>query len=105
MEKITVPNHLQTEGGDFWKSVLSDYELEEAHHLKILESACVCVDRIAQARRKIRKDGGFYKDRWGIPKEHPAQKTERENKILFARLIRELQLDIEPPNENRPPKL
>lgn len=105
MEKITTPKHLQAEGRTFWESVLNDYDLEESHHLKLLENASVCVDRIAQARRKIRKDGGFYKDRWGIPKEHPAQKSERENKILFARLVRELQLDIETPAENRPPQL
>ena len=105
MKKITAPKHLQAEGGDFWEAVLFDYDLEETHHLKLLENACVCVDRIAQARRKIRKNGGFYKDRWGIPKEHPAQKNERENKILFARLIRELNLDLETPGENRPPKI
>lgn len=104
MEK-KAPKFLQVEGRNFWKSVLSDYELEEAHHLKLLENACVCVDRIGQSRRKLRKDGGFYKDRWDMPKEHPAQRSERENKVLFCRIMRELQLDVEPPRENRPPEI
>ena len=104
MEK-TVPNFLQVEGRDFWISVLTDYDLEESHHLKLLENACVCIDRIAQARRHIRKHGAFFKDRFLQMKESPAGKSERDNKILFARLMRELQLDIEPPKENRPPEL
>jgi len=105
MDKITVPKHLQAEGRDFWEKVLIDYELEEAHHLKLLENACQCVDRIAQSRRYIRKHGAFFKDRFNQLRESPAGKAERDNKVLFARLIRELQLDIEPPAENRPPKL
>ena len=104
MEK-TVPNFLQVEGRDFWISVLNDYDLEESHHLKLLESASVCVDRIAQARRHIRKHGAFLKDRFGQMKENPAGKVERENKILFSRLVRELNLDLETPPANRPPEI
>jgi len=105
MKSKEIPNHLQKEGGDFWESVLSDFNIIDNHHLKLLENACVCLDRIAQAHRKIRKDGGFYKDRFGTPKEHPAHKTERDNKILFARLLRELNLDISSPKETRTPNL
>ena len=105
MDKIKTPKHLQAEGRTFWESVLDDYDLEESHHLKLLENACQCIDRIAQARRHIRKHGAFFKDRFGQMKESPAGKAERDNKVLFARLIRELQLDIEPPRENRPPQL
>ena len=102
---MKIPNHLQKEGREFWRAVLSDYELEDSHHLKLLETASQCLDRIAQARRQILKHGGFYKDRFGQPKEHPAHKTERDNKVLFARLLRELNLDVEPPKEARIPGL
>ena len=105
MESIEIPKHLQKEGGNFWESVLSDFNIIDGHHLKLLENACVCLDRMAQARRHIRKHGGFYKDRFGTPKENPAHKTERDNKILFARLLRELNLDISPPKESRTPNL
>jgi P27 family predicted phage terminase small subunit len=105
MESIEIPKHLQKEGRDFWESVLSDFNIKDGHHLKLLENACVCLDRIAQARRQIKKHGGFYKDRFNQPKEHPAHKTERDNKIIFARLLRELNLDIEPPRESKPPAL
>jgi len=40
------------------------------------------------------------------PKTHPALSVEKENKIIFARLLRELCLDIEPPRDTgRPPGL
>jgi P27 family predicted phage terminase small subunit len=99
------PKHLKKEGRKFWRSVLANYYLEDAHHLKLLEGACACLDRIDQARDEIETQGAFYMDRFNQPKEHPAHKTERDNKILFARQIRELNLDVEAPKESRPPAL
>ena len=105
MTDKVAPKHLQDEGRAFWKSVLGDYLLEDSHHLKLLENACQCLDRISQARRHLRKNGCFFKDRFGQMKENPAGKSERDNKILFSRLLRELNLDTEAPRESRPPAL
>lgn len=102
--KIT-PSHLKKGGRKFWKKVLNDFEIEDGHHLMLLENACQCLDRIDEAQAEIEKEGAYFTDRFGQPKEHPAHKTERDNKILFARLVRELNLDIEPPRESRPPSL
>ncbi|MFC1886061.1 P27 family phage terminase small subunit [Thermodesulfobacteriota bacterium] len=99
------PKHLKKQGRKFWKSVLSDFVLKDSHHLVIFENACQCLDRIDEAQAEIKVQGAYYTDRFGQPKEHPAHKTERDNKILFARLLRELNLDIEPLKENRPPAL
>ena len=93
--------HLQNDGKKFWKQVLTEFQLQDPHHLKILQSACSCLDRIVQAREEIKKEGPYILDRFEQKKEHPAQKTERDNKVLFARLVRELQLDI-PPEDPRP---
>ncbi|MCB2184018.1 MAG: hypothetical protein KQH63_18485 [Desulfobulbaceae bacterium] len=96
-------SHLQNEGKRFWRKVLNEFQLEDSHHLKILQVACECLDRITEARAEVEKEGAYIKDRFNQTKEHPGQKTERDNKILFARLIRELQLDI-PPEDPRPPR-
>jgi P27 family predicted phage terminase small subunit len=96
------PTHLNKGGRKLWRGVLQDYEIEETHDLKLLAEACGCIDRIDEARREIEKKGSYFEDRFGQPKEHPAHKTERDNKILLARLLRELNLDIAPP-ESRPP--
>ena len=97
------PSHLESEGKKFWRQVLKDFDLRDAHHLKILESACQCLDRIEQAKDDLKKDGLYFIDRFGQPKERPSNKTERDNKVLFARLLRELSLDLNIPEENRPP--
>ena len=96
------PKHLKREGRKFWKGVLSDYEITETHDLKLLAEACHCIDRIAEARAEIEKAGAYFIDRWKQPKPHPGHATEQANKTLLARLLRELQLDLEPP-ENRAP--
>ena len=98
------PKNLKKAGKDFWRKIVSDYELGE-HHFRLLEGACQCLDRIESARAEVEKVGEYYVDRFGQPKEHPGLAAERNQKVLFARLMRELCLDgVEPP-ENRPPGL
>ena len=41
-------------------------------------------------------------DRFGQLKPHPATGIERDSTVLFARCLRELALDVEPPAERRP---
>lgn len=102
MEKI---GHLKPESKKFFKAISSAYSDFEEHHYKILLKACECLDRITDAQVAIKKDGAFYEDK-GKPKAHPGLKVEVDNKILFARLMRELNLDYEPPgNVGRPPAL
>lgn len=97
------PNYLGTEARAFWNEVCAHYHLE-SHHLRLLESACSCWDRIVAAREQIEADGVFIKDRYGQLKTHPAFKVEHDSKIVLARLLRELQLDVGL-EESRPPSL
>lgn len=97
------PSRLDKEGRKFWKQVLKDFDLTDGHHLKILENACQCLDRIQEAQSEIETRGSFFLDRWGMPKEHPAHSTERNNKTLFSRLLRELSLDLNVHEDSRPP--
>ena len=46
-----------------------------------------------------------YIDRFKAPKARPEVAIERDASILFARLVRELDLDFETPNDMRPPAL
>ena len=98
-----IPKHLRSETAEWVRQVLSDYELE-SHHIKILIQAGECLDRIIEAREEIEREGSYYKDRFGQPKMHPAIDVERNGRIVFARLIRELNLSDEV-TESRPPAL
>ena len=105
MRKIPrAPSNLQKAGKVFWKKIHSEYLFETAHDLERLVQACGCLDQIAGGEARIKEEGLFQKDRYGQIKEHCAVKLIRDNRILFARLIREIGLDLEKPKESRPPR-
>ena len=99
------PKHLRDETRAWWRSVVETYDLE-AHHLCLLLLCCEAWDRGQEAREQLKRDGTYYSDRFGQPRAHPAVNVERDARISFARLLRELDLDVEPPREAKhPPEL
>lgn len=99
------PAHLAPETADWWRAVLGEYELE-AHHLRLLRLACEAWDRCQQARDILDRDGLTTETDSGGLKTHPAVAIERDARLAFARLLRELDLDAEPPEDRaRPPAL
>lgn len=100
------PKHLRSETKAFWLSVTRDYELEE-HHARLLTSACESWDLAIEAREAISTEGAFFRNRHGEIKPHPGLAVERDNRGLFARLIRELNLTADSPTEGyaRPPRI
>ena len=99
------PDHLRPQTADWWRSVLTDYDLED-HHVRLLHLACESWDRFQQAREEIDRDGLTIKTGDGGMKAHPAVAIERDARLAFARLVRELDLDAGAPAErSRPPAL
>jgi P27 family predicted phage terminase small subunit len=100
----TAPKHLQAPGRNLWQKVLAEFDISDGHDLTRLEQACGALDRVEQARRRIRKDGAYLKDRFGQLREHPAHRVEQCNRSLLARLLRELRLDIPQPEDSTRPR-
>ena len=98
------PKHLRKETRHWFNAVQRGWELEE-HHEKLLTAASECWDRLQMAREAIAKEGMTVPTRDGGLKAHPCLAVERDCRIAFARLIRELQLDVETPEEPRMPRL
>jgi phage terminase small subunit len=99
------PPHLAAPTKTWWKSVVEDYDLEP-HHLRLLQLAAEAWDRCEQARDALAANGLTYLDRFEAPHARPEVAIERDNRTAFARLIRELDLDVDPPAErSRPPGL
>ena len=96
-------SHLMPETRAWVEAELIEYELE-AHRERLLIQAAEVWDRLQAARAVIERDGPFWTDKDGRPRKHPALDCERNDRIVFARLLRELNLSIEPP-ESRPPGL
>ena len=79
-----------------------EFELGE-HHVRLLTLACESWDRAKQAREAL--NGSLtYTDRFGCPRLRPEVGVERDSRLSFVRILRELALDVEPPRDGaRPP--
>lgn len=97
-------SHLEPDTIAWIDGVLRDFQLE-GHHRRLLILAGESFDRSRQARRAIDKHGLTFKGPSG-PRARPEVAIERDSKVAFARLLREIGLDIEPPNDApRPPRI
>ena len=93
------PQHLTEATRVWWRAVVREYTLEP-HHMRLLQAAGECWDRLQQARALLDRDGIVIEGREGGMRPHPAAAIERDSRIAFARLIRELDLDVDPPAGN-----
>ena len=96
------PEHLSDAARAWWEAIAESYILEP-HHLRLLTEAAGAWDRVQQARRLLDADGLVTAGRYG-PVAHPAVGIELRQRTLFARLMRELDLDGEPLPDPRPPR-
>jgi len=95
------PAHLRPATRAWWAAIARDYHLED-HHLLLLTAASEAWDRLQEARGRIAADGAYLADRFGVLRAHPAIGVETQARIGFARLIRELGLDLADPDAARP---
>ena len=98
--KVKAPPHLRPATKRWFEGVAADYVLE-SHHLLLLELAARSWDRAEEARKLLDAEGLTVTDRYGQTKPHPAVGVEKDSQLRFARLVRELGLDLgepEPPN-------
>ncbi len=100
------PEHLREETKRWWRSVTRSFELEE-HHIRLLTLAGGEVwDRGVQAREVLDREGLTYEDRFGQPCSRPEVAIDRDSRIVFAKLVRELDWDSTvTPLSSRPPAL
>jgi phage terminase small subunit len=98
------PTYLREPTRRWFIDVCTSFVLEE-HHRRLLVLAAESWDRCQQAREALAKHGLTFKDRFGAVRARPEVSIERDAKIAFARMLRELALDVEAPQENRPPAI
>jgi P27 family predicted phage terminase small subunit len=85
------PDHLSPAMQGWWRQVVAEYDLDP-HHLKLLEAAADAWDRMAAARSVVAAQGLTVTTKHGV-KKHPAVDIERDSRIAFSRILRELDLD------------
>lgn len=98
------PPHLRPETQKWWRSVVTEFELE-GHHLRLLQLAAEAWDQAQVAREVLDDKGQTFLDRFKQPKERPEVGIMQNARIAFARLLRELALDgIDAPEAPRAPR-
>ncbi len=97
------PKHLSAASAAWFVQVVEGFDMDH-HHVRLLTLACEAWDRAQQSREALAVNGLTYTDRFDQPHSRPEVAIERDSRIAFARLVRELGLDAaqEP---SRPPVL
>ena len=90
------PAHLRPDTKAWWLSVHQEYDLAE-HHVRLLTLAAEAFDRACEAREILARDGIVIGGREAAVRPHPAVAIERDARIAFARLIAQLNLDVDSP--------
>jgi phage terminase small subunit len=85
-----MPLDLSDDMRAWWGRVTAEYNLE-VHELCLLATACRAHDRMEQARKIIAREGLTVDGQYG-PRAHPCVSIERDSRLAFARLIRDLKL-------------
>ena len=102
---MTAPKHLKPETRRWFDGVVEAFELEP-HHLKLLTLAATAWDEAELARKALEEHGITFNDRFGAPRSRPEVSIQRDARLAFVRILRELALDInEPAAGSRPPPI
>lgn len=102
---VKPPTFLGKKGRNFFKKQAEKYHFDDQHGIELLTHAAQVLDRLEDVRKRIDEEGLLVTNRFGELRENPAVKVERDQKILFARLVRELNFDIPEDEEyTRPPR-
>jgi phage terminase small subunit len=99
------PSHLSLSAREWWAATVEAYVLQE-HHLRLLQLALEAWDRAQAAREQLDREGLTVAGSQGV-RPHPCIAIERDSRLAVARLLRELDLDVEPPRgeRNAPPPI
>jgi len=92
-------------GARLRRNILKEIQFQESHDFTRLDLLAHTFDQILECQNTIESEGIFIKDRFNQPKENCALKSQRDLKVVFCRILRELNLDIEGMKESRPPSL
>lgn len=91
------PEHLSAASRDWFAMVTEEFALEP-WQLRTLAAAAEAHDRMTEARIAIDADGPTITTRFGELRAHPLLAVERDSRTAYLRAVRELALDVGPPD-------
>ena len=89
---------ISREGGKLKRAILAEFDISDRPGLEILDRAIESFCRMREAEAILDLEGMTVKNRFGETKEHPIQNSERKARAQFLLAIKQLNLDVLPPN-------
>jgi P27 family predicted phage terminase small subunit len=89
------PRSLGQAGRKLWRTLTSEFVIDDAAGLEMLTQICAATDRLVALQETIEADGLMVRTKAG-PKEHPLLKIELSTRAFIMRGIGRLGLDVEP---------
>lgn len=83
------PSHLTKPTREWWIRVVREFHLSSGGELQCLTEAAESLDRIAECRKALKKDGMFVRGSRGLV-AHPAARLEQQHRALVLQACRQL---------------
>ena len=83
------PKELDKESAKWWLDCCTQFGLKTGGELQVLTEAAFSLDRIAQCREVLKKDGLFTEGQRGLV-AHPATRLEQQHRSLVLQACRQL---------------
>ena len=95
-KSANAPPGLSAKAKNWWKKIISEYQIEDAAGFLLLETAMQAMDRMNEARALIAKHGAITLDRFEQLRPNPATTIERDSRAAMCAALKALNLDLEP---------
>jgi phage terminase small subunit len=92
---VKPPRKLGKHGAHLWKTVLDEYQIEDAGGVEMLASACQALDRAERCREAIDNEGEMIRTKAAGPRDHPLLKHELAARSFVVRMLQRLGLNME----------
>jgi phage terminase small subunit len=88
------PKGLSVESKELLDRILAEYDFSDSASMQLLEELCRCHDRLASARRRIRRDGLMIRGSKGQLRPHPLLAAESALRRDLLALVRALRITL-----------
>src|SRR5690242_4930745 len=88
------PRKLGKHGLDLWRTVTSEYVIDDAGGIELLTQICAAVDRAEELAEQIDRDGPTILVKNSL-REHPCLRGELANRAFVTRNLQRLGLNLE----------
>lgn len=88
------PRNLGQHGLNLWRTIMTEYEIDDSGGREMLAQACVALDRAEECAADVDRDGVTVRTKHG-PKDHPALRHELANRAFIVRTLSKIGLTVE----------